>query len=39
MSGGGVKFGFLSLGHVPKPLDLDTWADGQEQARVNIVRS
>jgi hypothetical protein len=30
-----VKFGFFSLGHVPKPLDSDTWADGQEQARVN----
>jgi alkanesulfonate monooxygenase SsuD/methylene tetrahydromethanopterin reductase-like flavin-dependent oxidoreductase (luciferase family) len=30
-----VKFGFFSLGHVPKPLDRQTWADGQEQARVN----
>jgi alkanesulfonate monooxygenase SsuD/methylene tetrahydromethanopterin reductase-like flavin-dependent oxidoreductase (luciferase family) len=30
-----MKFGFFSLGHVPKPLDSDTWEDGQEQARVN----
>ena len=30
-----MKFGFFSLGHVPKPLELDTWAEGQEQARVN----
>jgi alkanesulfonate monooxygenase SsuD/methylene tetrahydromethanopterin reductase-like flavin-dependent oxidoreductase (luciferase family) len=30
-----MKFGFFSLGHVPKPLDAETWADGQEQERVN----
>lgn len=30
-----LKFGFFTLGHVPKPLGLDTWPDGQEQARVN----
>lgn len=28
-----MKFGFFTLGPVPKPVDADTWPDGQEHAR------